>query len=285
MVQATASELAALQSLEAELNLFISAAEGEPWPDAITQDDKAFNGLLKTTDKMTLDLKRYFADFAERRAAAWFNWSEYERQARPNRKAAEVVISADAQLVAEEQKILLNVVFGHLLDIEVMAIEAGSRTYHIPLAELDYLGTVQKQARQYAATLVSEVTKTTVNALRASIATSIQLGEDINGAAERVNKIIDNPARAATIAKTESVNAFGNGTLQYGKQTGAKGKVLSVVLDERTSPICRELAGKYQDSSKPTKIDTDYQWSAAGGGAKKAPGFHVRCRTGHYLIY
>ncbi len=180
---------------------------------------------------------------------------------------------------------MLNVVFGHIFDIENIAIEASSRIYSIPVDSLDYIGAVQLEARKYSAGLVKEITERTRSAIRSSIDASIELGEDIEAATKRVDKIVNNPARAATIAKTESVNSWGNGTLRFGKQTGAKGKKPDVVLDERTSPICREIFEKYSNLKTGLDLDKPYEWKVAGGGSKQAPGFHVRCRTTHYLVY
>ncbi len=285
MVTPTNSDHSALQHLEAWLNKFISAAEGEPWPETFTQDEVGFNAMLKQQEKFEHDVSIYFKDLASNRISRWLDWYEFERRSLPNRTAGEVVVSADARLIEEEHKILLNVVFGHIFDIESIAIDASSRVYNIPIDGLDYVGAVQLEARKYGASLAKDITERTRSAVRSSIEASIELGEDIDAATKRIDKIVNNPARAATITKTESVNSWGAGTLRFGKETGAKGKKPDVVLDERTSPICKEIAQKYAGMKNGLALDKPFEWKVAGGGSKQAPGFHVRCRTTHYLIY
>jgi len=285
MAKLSKQQQAAALQLDAELSMYIRAAEGEAWPDTILKDEASFERFIKAEAAFDRAMASYFKDLANNRVDAWINWQEYERQARPNRQAAEIVISADAKLITEENKVLLNVIYSHIYDIERLGIDASSTIYNIPIDELTLQSTVELEARRYSSRLVTEITNATRKAMQSSLQTSIQLGEDLAAASKRINKLVDNPARATTIARTESVNSWGQGTLTFGKNTGAKGKVIDAVIDERTSPICLQLASKYGSPKNAAPIDSPFTWDAAGGGSKDAPGFHVRCRTTHYLIY
>lgn len=275
-----------LSSLHDEISFYIEANEGELWPESITQDTPTFDKLLKLERSLERDVSGYLKDFADNRAERLVNWHVYERQARPNRQAnEELMVAATAELVIDEQKILLNVVFSHLKNGELLGIEASSRNYHIPIDLLDFEPILQRQINNSSHRLVKNITETTRRAMQASLQTSLELGEHIRDAQARINKLVDNPVRARMIARTEAVNTYGNGTLTFGKQTGATGKVWDSVIDSRTSLICQELHQKYGSPKKAAKIDEPYTWSTAGGGSTDAPGAHVNCRSGHYLLY
>lgn len=266
-----------------ELDAFIQAAEGEQWPPSITANPKTFDRLVKLEGRMQRELAAYFKDFATNRVNNLVDWREYRN--RQFKQAAELVVEVNAAAFEAEQKILLNVLFDYIVEGGTIGADASSVLYNVPFDTFSLRAAVERQARQYSSTLVKGISKTTRDGLRSSLEASLELGEDIDTASKRIAERVGNPARATTIARTEAVNSYGDGTLTFGKQTGAKGKVADVVQDERTSPICEEIARKYGDSNKPLGIKELYVWSAGGGGASAAPGFHVNCRTGHYLIY
>lgn len=271
-----------LGSLYFELDAYIQAAEGEGYPDSITQDTKAFNKLVKLERAMQKDLAVYFKTFANQRVARLIDWGEYRIR---RRKAAELVVEVNAAAFEDEQKILLNVLFDYIVEGEGIAANASSTFYNVPIDELNLQAAIQREARQYSNRLVTNINKTTRAALQSNLNASIDLGEDIDMASKRIAQRIGDPQRAVTIARTESVNSYGQGVNTFGKTTGAKGKVADVVQDERTSPICKEIASKYGSQQKAIPLNQDYTWSAAGGGSKPSPGFHVNCRTGHWLLY
>lgn len=266
-----------------ELDAFIQAAEGEQWPDSITSNPKTFARLQKLEGTMQRALAAYFKDFAANRVMHLVDWREYRN--RQYQQAAELVVEVNAAAFAAEQKILLNVLFDFIVEGSGIGADASSVLYNVPFDTFSLQAAVERQARQYSTSLVKGISKTTREGLRSSLETSLSLGEDIDTATQRIAKRVGNPARATTIARTEAVNSYGEGTLTFGKQTGAKGKVADVVQDDRTSPICQEIARSYGNSNKPLDINKPYTWFAAGGGSAHAPGFHVNCRTSQYLIY
>lgn len=270
-----------LWQLYHELDLFVQAAEGEQYPASITADKKSFDKLLALEASWERAMAKYLKGLAER-VPTMINWPEYRRR---SIQADELVVTATAVVMEEENKILLNVLFDFVATGEAIGAEAGTAFYNVPINQLDMQAAIQREARKHAATLAKNLNKTTLNAVRSSIEASIELGEDIEAATKRVQKIVSDPRRANMIARTEAVNSYGQGLDTFGHQTGAKAHWLDVVYDDRTSPICQELNSKYGKPGKAIPLNRAFSWQAQGGGSKKAPGFHVHCRTGKYLVY
>ena len=264
-----------------QLDRFIQAAEGEQYPDSITADKKSFAKLLALEASWERAMSVYLKGLAER-VPTFINWAEYRRR---TIQADELVVTATAVVMEEENKILLNVLFDFVAEGESIGAEAGTRFYNVPINQLDLQAAIQREARKHAASLAKGLNKTTLKAVRSSIEASIELGEDIETATKRVQKLVNDPQRANMIARTEAVNSYGQGIDTFGHQTGAKAHWLDVVFDDRTSPICTELSNKYGNPNKAIPLSKAFKWQAQGGGSKKAPGFHVHCRTGKYLVY
>ena len=110
----------------------------------------------------------------------------------------------------------------------------------IPVANLPVL--VDKIARDRAADLATQMTKTTVDKVRSSISTSLQLGEDVKESTARLSAFIDDPAKAEMIAKTESANAWRRGVIETAKESGAESKTWNVEGDP--CEICQGLDGE-----------------------------------------
>lgn len=272
-----------LGNLYFELDAFIQAAEGEQWPSSITRHSKTFDQLIKLERRMQREVAAYLADFAANRVANLVDWREYRN--RQYSQAAELVVEVNAAAFEAEQKILLNILFDYIVEGGTIGGAASTALYNVPVSELNLAAAIQKAARRYSNQLVGGIGESTRNALRRSLEASIDLGEDIEAATKRIADRIGDPQRAVTIARTESVNSYGQGVNTFGETTGAKGKVIDAVLDDRTSPICKELNSKYGNPKNAIGIKDAYSWHAMGGGSKAAPGFHVNCRTGHYLLY
>lgn len=280
MIKATAKQISQARELAGQLDNLIMAAEGEAYSRAVSGDKPTFARLLKLESKIERALRAYLKDLAAGRIYEFVNWFEYRAQAR---QAAELVVEADARVIEAEKKILLNVLFDFVVEGTLIGGEAGSNTYNLPVNDLTLQTTIQRQARAYSNKLVTNITGSTRRALRATLETSLALGESNEAAAARINKLVDNPVRATTIARTEAVNTWGNGLNTYGQASGARGKVWDSVIDKRTSPICLELQEKYGGPSKAIKINDQFISSYVGGIG--SPGAHVNCRSGMYLLY
>lgn len=284
MITLTPKQQAAIDSAYHELDLFIRAAEGEGYADSITQEPATFEQLVKLERRFERGVAAYLKELAETRAAGFVNWAEYERQAKANRVlAAELMMGLEAELVENEGRIFLNVVFDFMLDGEVIGANAGSTIYNMPIDVVDFQTILQRSARKHAGNLVKGVTQTTVKAIRESVRASIELGEDVQAATKRLTGIVNDPVRAATIAHTEAVNSYGSGLQEFAGETAATGKWWDSVIDSRTSKICLELNKKYGSASKAIGINDKFISSYVG--EIESPAAHVRCRSGMYLKY
>lgn len=282
-MKATSSELQELERIYQELDFFVQAADSEAWPDSITRNRKAFNALVKLQRNMEKATAQYLDGLAER-APQFVNWTVYqERMRKAGKQADELTVSVNATLMEAERKILLKVLFDFIVEGEMIAGRAAASNYRLPISDLDLAAAVQREAINYSANLVKGITNTTRDAIRTSVGASLELGENITEATARLQSVIDNPARAAMISHTESVNSWGAGINTFGKTTGAKGKVWDSVIDDKTSPICVELERLYGEPKKAIPVDEPYKSSYVG--EIDSPGAHPWCRSSQYLIY
>ena len=278
------TQLKVINDLDATLRYYIEAAEGEDYSPAITKDKDTFKQLIKLEAKTERQFAGYFKNLGDKLIET-INWSAYNSQI----KAAntDILITGALKLLEDEQKILVSLAFGTYTEGIGIGLVAGGNLYNMPLNLANVQSKVDSQALKASNALVKDVNNTTRDKLRSNLRTSLALGEDVEAAQIRIMNTLNDPGgfRSRAIARTEPVNSYGQGTLLFGQETGAKGKVISAVIDKRTSPICRELNERYGSQSHAQKMDKPYIWYSAGGGSSDAPGFHVNCRTGHYLLY
>lgn len=283
---ASAEQLRELNTLCDELDIYIRAADGEDWSDAITRDPKTFKRLLKAESLAERELKAYFKLFAEERVIGLVDWTQYDAEFAklPPKavKGAQFDINVDIDALEREKQTVITIILNLLFDGVAIGTDAASAIYNIPVEYQSIVDVAERQARKKGAKLAKNITKTTRDTIRNSVANSLAKGESSDIAKANLQSVINSPVRAEIIARTESVNAYGDGIHNFGEQTNATGKALTVVLDDRTSPTCQELYQKYGDEKKAIPLDKDFSWS---GGTSSAPGFHPRCRTGMFLIY
>lgn len=277
-----AQEAATLRGIVTDLDEFIQCADTEHFPDSYKKDPATFAVLLKIERKLETAAKEYLKELAEQRATGYVNWTLFTEEAAKNKKAGEFDYIINDASAAIEAHILLQKLYDLIYSGAENGAQAAINIYH-PAMQFDTLQEiVEDAARQYSSTLVSGVSDTTRNLLRSSIATSIKLGETMEQAKARIQNTINNPVRAEMIAKSESTNSYGLGIMQLGDATGATGKYLSVILDRRTSEVCRQMSKKYGSEAKAIPLNEPFSVELASA---MQPGFHVRCRTGLVLTY
>jgi len=166
------------------------------------------------------------------------NWKDYKSQVK---KAS--VIDDMINVDWTDEAISIRVI---LTDTLVDALLAGGQFAEKDVGVSIGFGTDNIPAltalRKHVLKLSGSISETTKDLIKHSLATSIGLGEDTQTAAKRLTEYIDNPKRAATIAHTESVNAFTKGQLAVAHEIGAKKKEWSATL--RACQICSPLNGK-----------------------------------------
>ncbi len=267
----------------AELEAVIQAADGESFPDSISRDKPTFARLQKLERRMQREFRAYFMALAPLVVGS-LNWSAYRRISAADE---DQIIQTAFHIFRAQRKILVTVTFPFFDESLHIGAEAASNLNNVPYDGTSLEKLIQRQAIRYSNKFVSGIDKRTMDLLRQNLRTSIDLGEDVKSATQRLLDTLgdSNGIRARAIARTEPVNTYGRGIHLFGQHTGAKGKVLDVVNDSRVSPICAELHTKYGSQDQAIPLSRDFRWSAGGGGSKSEPGFHVNCRTGMWLVY
>lgn len=280
----TPSQQQEINELHSDIRHYVEAADSEAYADSITKDMPTFKRLIQCEAKTEREFGKYF-DTLGRRIATVINWTAYNRLVKAS--DTEAMIKVALTLIEGDKTLLVSLGFNMFEEASTIGVDAAVANYNIPVKYEALQTKIKRQAIRYSNDLVKQVNSTTRDILRTNLRTSIELGENINDATDRIMNTLNDPkgTRAYRIARTEPVNSYGRGTLLFGQETGAKGKVADVVLDDRTSLICKEIHAKYGGQKQAIPLSRPYTWQVAGGGSKDTPGFHVLCRTGHHLIY
>jgi hypothetical protein len=166
--------------------------------------------------------------------------------------------------------------------------QAGEAIYKIPMGITSTSANIQKLTMEKVAALVGKkvlkdgtiidnpkadmnILDTVRNDIAQSIKTSLALGEDLQTAVERVQKVIDSPYRAELIARTESVNAYQSGLAQFAIDSDAKGK------EWDTSGGCAICEGNAAEG--PIPIDAIFS------SGDSEPTAHPNCKCSLTYIY
>lgn len=187
--------------------LYASEFKGEPFHEDYTKNKDIFRRLMKTDRALEKSFTKYFKDLATRLHDSEIDWVAYE-----NKQMSASEIDNWVLVDWDEEALKIKVV---LTDALVEAIVAGGM-----LMELDSkidIGwnknapTVMDFIDKYGLKLAKKLDATTEDKIKSSLKLSISNGEQTWEARNRIVDVIDDPDRASTIARTESVQAFGAG--------------------------------------------------------------------------
>lgn len=279
-----------LTGAEAEfenLNNVILATED--WSELYKEDEKNLAKLIKVESRLETIMRRYFREMSDR-AETFINWYGYQEMLRQISAADDLtvdVIIVDGPIDAEDA-IFIQTVFDPIAQAVALGAQSGETLYSVELGLSETSAVVQKTAKEQVAELVGKkvdpdgkiinnpkakykISDKTRADIRQSISTSLSLGEDQATATERLKKTIKNPKRAATIARTETVNAYQRGLLSMGLESGAVAKEWQSVND---TDICG-----VNGNQGIIKINERF---ASG---HLAPAAHPNCRCGLRLVY
>jgi len=257
-----------VEALEREIaKLGITIAAAEDWSPQYAKDPKSHGKIIALQNKLEFILRRYFREFATERINKYINWATYSGQVV---RAYDVNVVVQDGALNDEVNILLNVVHDPLLSGMATGALAGETIYGQQLGITSSEAALQEAARKYSAELVTKVNDVTKDRIRQSIATSLQLGEDQTAATSRLQSVIRDPKRAGVIARTEAVNSYSQGLLNFGDASGAVGKEWQALnaIDE-----CNDLDGEQVGIGENFSSGDD------------APPLHPNCRCGLRLIY
>lgn len=263
---------AELLRVREELHVAIHAAE--EWQDSYKANPDTFRSLLTLEARLETATGEYLHELAGR-APRYVDWSKLPEPVKADNGP---VMNNDDPVWREEMALLTAAVIDIITALVATGAVAGEALYGYPAgyAALEYATldeAIMDAARKHTAQLVSNVTDTTRNLIRQSVAKSIAMGEDVHQARLRILEVIDNPIRAELIAQTEPVNAYQTGLKHYASQTGAKTKTWDGLSG--ACQVCSPLIGK--------TIPIDELFVLGNGRELDRPAGHPRCRCS--LIY
>lgn len=288
-----AAQIEAVEDELEKLGLIVKAAEN--WSKAYTKDKKTHAKLIKNEVKMERALRGFFREQAAV-VSSYINWAAYTKFASEVKVESSVkaALDFDIKTVISDNFFdsldseFVNVIFDYLSTGTALGAQAGENIYKIPLGITSTSDIIQKLTTERVAFLVGKrvdkegnivdnpnkayrISDKTREQVAKAIKESIDLGEDRNAATLRLTSIIKDPGRAEVIAQTESVNAYGSGLHEFGKESGAVGKEAQ---DVQATDYCKDYADE-------GVVPLDHLW----GGEHLHPAFHTGCRCGERLVY
>lgn len=272
----------ALETEAFKLSAFLSASED--WSDEYSRTPDQHAELIKQEAKLELLLTRFYREMAKQ-ADSFINWQHYNYQVTLDYNVD--VIVNDEQLATWDGT-FIKIVYKTVNDLIVTGMVASEELYKIPLGVPRTSALIQDLTTEHVAALVGKsvqpdgkiidnpntaynIQETVRNDIASSVKTSLGLGETTDEAIDRIRTVISDKGRATTIAKTESVNAYQAGVTQYGRMTGAKGK------------IWRDAGAKDQclDYANEGAVEFEHLY----GGTLMGPTAHPHCKCSRRLLY
>jgi hypothetical protein len=255
----------------------------ETWSKTYAKTPEIQAKLIKTESRLQRKLIGFFKDISKE-AARMVNWHAYHQAI--NAYNVDVIVNDD--FLDEVGTIFIKLTLKEIALATALGAQSGEELYKRRLGLTDSSSTIQDMALNHVAELVGRrvdkygkissnpkseqnILDTTRRDIRSSISTSIALGEDVTSATNRLSSIINNPDRAELIARTETVNSFGQGLKEFGTQSGAIGKEWD---DTGATDECA-------DNTAQGPIDIDENFSSGDD----APAAHPNCRCNMRLIY
>lgn len=275
------------------LKLSAKVRHSEDWSTEYKKDPKTHAKLIVTESRLRIDLTKFFATMASQIAHS-VNWQAYVMQVPRQHLAQDQTPDFNVDVIVQNVPVeqydgtFIKVVFETLATMTGVGATAGETIYGVPLGIQSTDTIIQQLTTEHVASLVGKkvnpdgsivdnpnaeytIDTKTRNDIAQSIKTSLNLGETVQDATDRLTKTIANPARAKIIAQTESVNAYQSGLMEFGKQSGAVGKEWQ---DVGAVDVC---ATNTADGMIP--FDAEFS------GGVTQPTQHVNCRCGLRLVY
>jgi hypothetical protein len=266
----------------------------EDWSSEYAKDPKTHAKLLRSEARLQVQLTKYFRDVAND-AVKYIHWQPYLNQRSQAQTLDKQPLNYNIEVIVQDvpedkyDGTFIKIVFEELALMTALGAMAGENIYGIPLGIQSTDAIIQELTTEHVASLVGKkvlkdgsivdnpkasyrISDKMRKDIAQSIKTSLNLGEDIQAATDRLKKTISNPNRAKLIAQTESVNAYQAGLTEFGKQSGAVGKEWQ---DVGAVDMCRVYA-----ELGPVPFDYDYD-----GNGLQGPALHPRCRCSRRLIY
>jgi hypothetical protein len=242
-----------VNAVEDELfHSFIAIEAAENWASDYAKTPEVHAKLLRSEARLEQKLRAFFKAQAKN-TAKLIDWPQYRQEVQA---AVNVRVLVKDDGVRDMANQFMKVVFEEIVTGITLGALAGEQRYKLNPGIGSSDAFIQDAAKERVATLVGKkllkngqivnnpnvtysVTDRIVEDIRSALATSISLGEKTEEASARIQQVIINPKRAETIARTESVNAFGKGLQVFGQKSGAIGKEWQ---DNGAVDVCKDNA-------------------------------------------
>jgi hypothetical protein len=226
------------------LGIIVKAAES--WAKGYRKDPKSHAQIIKNEVRFERALRDFFFKVAKS-VPSHINWSKYDKlvaEVKASRLDAadfNVTTLVTGDLFESENNNFMKVAFDYISTGTTIGAQSGQRIYNINLGLTSTSEIIQNLTTERIAWLVGKrvdksgnvvdnpnadyrISDKTRDQIASSIQESIAHGENKKEATARLVEIVGDPARAEKIAQTESVNAFGSGLHNFGKESGATRK-------------------------------------------------------------
>lgn len=266
----------------------------EKWASGYKSNRETYNSIIKSEARLARLVRSVFRTVALD-VDKYINWSQYQAQLSQVKAAREplkadvdvsVIVSED--LYDDTDGLFFTITFENISTAMAIGAQAGELIYKIPLGIRSSDAIIQQLTTERLAFLVGKrvdksgnvvdnpkseyrISDKTRQDIASNIRTGIALGEDKQTMTKRLQRVIQDPKRAERIAQTETVNAYGAGMHEFGKESGATGKEWENV---GAVDVC-------QDNTLAGVIPLDQPYPSGD----MHPGAHTGCRCNERLAY
>ena len=205
----------------AELDVFIKGAEID-WAKEYTNDGEHFKNLLKWVGEAERNIKKYFQQIAPK-IQKQIDWEKYT-----SKLAGEYdddwMVSVDFVDDGYDDT-FINLMLKPITQAQLAGMMALAQSAPVKIPTATLSAKITKSAQQYAGKLITNIDETTRDRINNLVNEALKEGLTQEEAAQLLNDVLNDPARAEMIAHTETVSAYSRGRADYANESGAIGKI------------------------------------------------------------
>lgn len=266
----------------------------ESWSKTYKKDRTTYKKIILVEARLRRQIRGLFRDHAVK-IDQFINWNQYAQQMAqvkasqdPLQAAVDVEVIVNDDYYDELDGLFFTVTFETISTAVATGAQAGESIYKIPLGIRSTDATIQDLTTERLAYLVGKrvdksgnvvdnpraeyrISNVTRQNIASNIKTGIALGEDKQTMTKRLETVIKDPARAERIAQTETVNAYGEGMVEFGRESNATGKEWE---DVAATDVCADNAGQGVIPLEDAFVSGD-----------SAPAAHTGCRCNLRIVY
>lgn len=266
----------------------------EAWSSRYKKDRVTYKQIIKLEARLRREIRSVFREMAGK-VDQYVDWNQYAQQmsqvqasAKPLEAAVDVMVIVKEDFYDDLDGLFFTLTFQTISTAITTGAIAGENIYGIPLGIRSSDAIIQELTTKRLAWLVGKrvdksgavvenpnaeyrISNKTRQDIANNIKTGIALGEDKSTMTKRLETVVNNPRRAESIAQTETVNAYGEGMLEFGRESEATGKEWE---DVAATDVCKDNSDQGVIPLNATFVSGDL-----------APAAHTGCRCNLRLAY